>query len=301
MSLKGLFEVVDEPYFCQDSLFDNDKESYPFRFNFREIKYFENPIPISELAKLIENGFLYSIKTFERDKNATFRGIRQLTNGEGALLEETFLKYNPKTDFNKVQDYKHKNVRSNLEAKEIISRVSGGDDIIEPKSIRYTLIPVTKLRAGEFIAQYENSLQGYIFYCLRRNLNNVVNDIDVNNFSEALMEVPLLKAQQFRSDILCLYRKPRTTPHFFSIIEAKKDRIISIQDLAQLIGYMKTFSESKAISFNSIEGVYISNSFDPAAVEYLTNRKNVEKENPIRLIEYEVTETGVVKFNRITI
>lgn len=98
MCLHGLFEVSSEPYFCQDDLFDNENEKYPFRFNFNKVKGFSNPIPISELAKLIENGYLYSITTFERDQNATFRGIRQINYDEGKVLGETFLKFNPKAN-----------------------------------------------------------------------------------------------------------------------------------------------------------------------------------------------------------
>ena len=111
----------------------------------------------------------------------------------------------------------------------------------------------------------------------------------------------MLKAQQFRSDILCLYRVNQKKPHFYSIIEIKRDRTISINDLAQLIGYMKTFSASKEIPFNCIEGIYISTSFEPGAVQYLHNRKSVEKENPVRLIEYAVSEEGEVTFNNIEI
>lgn len=301
MRLHGLFEVLSEPYFCEDDLFENENEKYPFRFNFNQIKYFPNPIPVSELAKLIENGYLYSITTFERDQNATFRGIRQLTNDEGKILEETFLKYNPKVNLADVQEYNHPEIDVRLEAEIIISAVNDGEVYLYPVGILFSSIPVERVRRNFYVARYENSLQGYIYYSLRRSLNNVIEDIDVGNFSECLMEVPMLKAQQFRSDILCLYREGIHKPHFYSIIETKKARTISIQDLSQLIGYMKTFSSSKGIPFNCIEGVYISTAFEDEAVIYLRNRKNVEKENPVRLIQYFVEETGEVSFNPIEI
>lgn len=250
MCLYGLFEVSSEPYYCQDDLFENENETYPFRFNFVETKHFSNPIPISELAKLIDNGLLYSMATFERDQNATFRGIRQLTNDEGKILEETFLKFNPKVNISDTKEYNHSEIDDSLEADLIVAAISDGDEYLDPIGILFSTIPIKKIRQGYFVAQYENSIQGYIYYCLRRGLNNVIEDIDVNNFSECLMEIPLLKAQQFRSDILCLYREGINKPHFYSIIETKKYKKISIQDLSQLIGYMKTFSDSKGISFN---------------------------------------------------
>jgi hypothetical protein len=301
MSLQGIFEVSSEPYYCQDYLFDNENENYPFRFNFIESKHFSNPIPVSELAKLIENGLLYSMTTFERDQNATFRGIRQLTNDEGKILEETFLKFNPKGNISDTKEYDPPEINESLEADLIIAAIAEGNEYLDPVEILFSSIPVKRIRKNYFVAQYENSLQGYIYYCLRRELKNVIGDIDVNNFSECLMEIPMLKAQQFRSDILCLYRAGINKPHFYSIIETKKDKEISIADLSQLIGYMKTFSESKGIPFNCIEGVYISTAFMEDAVTYLRNRKNVEKENPIRLIEYVVTEGGEVSFNNIEI
>lgn len=301
MRLHGLFEVSSEPYYCQDDLFENENETYPFRFNFNEVKNFSTPVPVSELAKLIENGLLYSFTTFERDQNAPFRGIRQLTNDEGKILEETFLKFNPKVNLADVQEYNHPEIDDELEAELIIAAVNDGEEYLDPVSILFNSIPVTRVRKDFYVAHYENSLQGYIYYCLRRELNNVIEDIEVSNFSECLMEVPMLKAQQFRSDILCLYREGINKPHFYSIIETKKDRTISIQDLSQLIGYMKTFSASKGIPFNCIEGVYISTAFADDAITYLRNRKSVEKENPVRLIEYSVTEEGEVSFNAIEI
>lgn len=302
MSLYGVFEVLGEPYYCEDNLFKNKHEKYPFRFNFNEIKNLPTPIPASELANLIENGLLYSIPTFERDRNASFRGIKQLTNDEGMILEETFLKFNPKANLLRVKNYNHtKNKIETAEANEIISAVHTGKKYINPVTITLNLIPVKKIRKNFFNARYEKALQGYIFYSIRRGLNNVIEDIDASNFSECLMEVPMLKAQQFRSDILCLYRNENTKPHFYSIIETKKDKEISISDLSQLIGYMKNFSFSKGIPFNCVEGVYISMGFKQEAIEYLHNRKKVEKENPIRLIRYSVDINGKVSFDKIII
>lgn len=300
MALSGLFEVVSEPYFCQNNHFRDKEECYPFRFNFKEIKRFVNPIPSSELAKLIENGKLHTIPTFEKDANAPFRSIRQITKEEGELIEELFLKFNPKVNFAAVTSYKHIKPSVSVEAETIISNSMAGKKLLRPTLIKFTSVP-TKQNRGLFIGRYENALQGYIYYCLRRGLNNVIDAIEVRNFSECLMEVPMLKAQQFRSDILCLYREAENQPHFYTIIETKRDKIISIQDLAQLMGYMKTFAESKGIPFNCIEGVYISIAFEEEAIQYLRNRKKVENENPVRLIKYNATADGAVKFKGVEI
>lgn len=300
MVLQGLFEISSEPYYCEDNLFQNPEESYPFRFNFIEAKKFVNPVPVSELAKLIENGQLYSITSFERDVQGSFRSISQLTDDEGKTIEEFFLRFNPKGDFTATKEYEHDIIVDAQEARDIIND-SSKEEFNEPVRIKFSRLPVNRKRINYYVSQYENALQGYIFYCLRRNLRHVIETIQVQNFTECLLEVPLLKSQQFRSDILCLYRSEQKKPHFYSIIETKRDREISIDDLSQLIGYMKTFAASKEIPFNCIEGLYISTAFEEESVIYLRNRKNVEKENPVRLIQYFVDESGFVSFNPIDI
>lgn len=299
--LTGLYEVISEPFYCEDNLFET-VEKYPFRFNFIEIQHFEKSLPVSELAKLIEKGFINSFRTFDRDRNASFRGIRQLTNDEGKILVDSLKRFNPKANIEDVRVYEHEEIHESQQAVNVCNLImqEGSPSIEEPIGLIYSKIPVTRKRINNYIAQYETSLQGYINFCIRRGLNNVIEDIEVKNFTECLMETPLLKAQQFRSDLLCLYRE-NNMPHFYSIIEIKRDTEISINHLSQLIGYMKTFSESKGIPFNSIEGVYISNEFEPAAIDYLRNRRSVEKENPIRLIKYNVTEQGIVSFTKIEI
>lgn len=298
-ALKGLFVVTSEPYYNDDDLFDDVKELYPFRFNFKEVKHYDNPLPVGELAKLLQTGKLFSINSFERDTQGSFRGIRQITDEEADVLLRLFLKYNPKTNPCDIVEFiEASNAEEYIESSELIENVKAYNF---PLEIRINTIPVKYKKRDTYIAQYENSLQGYIYYSIRRGINNVIEDLGLVNSSEWLMEVPFLKAQQLRSDILCLYKERNSDPHFYSIIETKKDKKISVSDLSQLIGYMKTFAEVKSISFNSIEGIYISNCFEQRTIDYLKSRKDVEKENPVRLIEYSADEGGNVTFNQIEI
>jgi len=297
--LAGLYEVTSEPFFCQDNLFQNSEETYPFRFGFKEIKHFENPIPSSELAKLIERGELYSLTTLERDQNASFRGIRQLTNNEGAALETLLLHANPKCNLMDLKPITQTHIKNHVEAREIIENVKNGKKYLNPHGIKFSKLPIKKISHNRLVAKYENCLQGYIYYCLRRDLNSVKRDLDTNNFTECLMEFPMLKAQQYRADILCLYHLTGEKPHFYTIIETKKEKTISITDLSQLIGYLKDFSAAREIPFSIIEGVYVSINFDEEAIKYLHNRCEVEKERPIRLIQYSLNENGTVTFSNV--
>ncbi len=298
--LSGLYRVKDRPYYCDNDLFNDPNEFYPFRFNFEEVLHFENKVPINELARLIETDRLSSISTFERDRNAGFRGIRQITNEEGETIKSLFYKYNPKGDTNRVKIFNHPQINQELEASAIVESISNGRRIRTPKYIKFNNIPVIRF-GGRYIVSYENILQGYIYYCIRHNKNGVIDDLKLNNFTQALMEVRILKAQQFRADLLVLYQIDKNRPHFFSLIETKKKTEITISHLSQLIGYMKTYASAKDVSFNSLEGIYISIDFEDETIEYLQNRKNVENENPIRLIRYSVNERGKVSFEEIQI
>ncbi|MEZ5017874.1 MAG: EVE domain-containing protein [Flavipsychrobacter sp.] len=302
MVLAGLFEVTSEPYYCEDYLFEDETQCYPFRFNFKEVSAYKKYIPVSELAKLIQMGNLFSISTFERDANATFRGIRQITSLEADNLKKILLRYNPKVNTDDVKTYEEISVSDTLlEARELISRKEEGETFETPTALKLTLIPtkLKRVRDNYYISKYENALQGYIYYCIKRNLKNIISDLDLNNSIQWLLEAPILHTQQFRSDILCLYNEINEAPHFYSIIEIKRDQKITISDLSQLIGYMKAYADLKKIPFSSIEGIYISNKFEEGVTNYLKSRKDTENENPIRLIEYSTNEEGVVTFEEL--
>jgi hypothetical protein len=298
MVLRGIFEAVSQPYICTDDLFDDPLERYPLRFNFREIANFPNAVPVSELAKLIENGTLSTISSFERDTQGNFRGIKQITDEEANNIQKLFFQYNPKTNLDDVIITESPEVEEEEEAANIVDWILNNDDFDEPWRININELPLNRIR-GRNISRYEYALQAYIYYCLRNRLRNVIEDLTLNNFNECLLEVPLLKAQQFRSDILCIYKGIEGKPHFYSIVEIKNSREITIQDLSQLIGYMRTFAETKGIPFKSIEGVCISTSFEEDAIQYLINRRTVERENPIRLIRDELDNNGHVSFTQL--
>lgn len=215
-------------------------------------------------------------------------------------MKEVFYKFNPKGNDSDIREFVHPELNNEIEAKILIESSINGDIFDEPRIIRFNEIPVVS-SGGRFVSQYENALQGFIYYSLRKNLFNIRESLKLQNISQLLLEVPLLKAQQFRSDILCLFQRENKKPHFYSIIEIKRDSLININDLAQLMGYLKTFAESNLLSFSSLEGLYISNDFTDDSIQYLMYRKSIENENPISLTKYTTNENGNVNFERIEI
>lgn len=297
--LTGLYRVTSNPYFCQDLTFKNPAQSYPYRFDFVEEIAFENNVPVAELAKLIQVGKLFSLATFERDANASFRGIRQITTEEADELTDLFIKYNPKIDSTKKSFPQRTVKRASIEANDLISRIENEKQVNKPLEVTFNSIAITT-SGKKFIARFENVIQGFVYVEIRKKNQAILDALNINGIDECLLEFPLLKAQQFRADILCLYRFQKGKPHFYSIIEFKRDKKITIEDLAQLIGYMKSFAEAKQIEFNRVEGIYISTDFESKTIEYLNNRKSVEKENPVRLIRYATNKSGQLTFIEVT-
>lgn len=288
--LKGIYEVTSNPYLCSDNLFGNN-EKYPFRFNFEIHEYYPNGIPSFELYKLIDQGVINSISSLERDVMASYRGIRQLSMQDLDELKILFRKYNPKTDPSEF-DRLNPNVNATqIEAFDFDP--SSLDDIHEPVEILFNRIPVQNN-----YARFETVIHVYIAYNLLHDSNDLRSIFDLDEFSEVILEAPVFKSMQRRSDILVLFGD-KSQNYFHSFIELKRNSNIRISDLSQLIGYLKSFAEARNLSLNSYEGIFVSTRFRDDVLNYLRNRTEVEGENIVRLISYEVDDLGKVSFNNL--
>lgn len=288
---QGVFEVTSIPYLCYDELFEDKKEFYPLRFDFKIKHYFPNPVPAFEFYSLVESGKIDSLISLARDMNSSYRGIRQLFESEFEEILHLFYKYNPKTKpdvFKQIIPIKAKIKK--IEAKELI--VGKIDKIKTPVEIKFNQIPNEN---GKAIL--EDVLHAYIVYNVLHNKNKVREALGLVNFNELILEAPVFKSMQFRSDILATF-KQGSKIYYYSFFELKKDTKIGIEEISQLMGYLKSFAASKSLTLNSYEGVYVSTKFTSELVDYLTKRRTVEKENIISLISYSVDSNGNVKLNK---
>ena len=291
LTIFGIYEVTSNPYICFDDIF-NSNQKYPYRFNFRKKYNFPIPIPVFEFYNLIETGKINSMATLEKDINSSYRGIRQLFESEYQELLSLFYKYNSKIDPLDFEDniFPIETINT-VEANEIDTE--NLDNYSEPTEIVFNKIPSKNNKAI-----LENVIHAYISYNLIHNRNEVRNNLELNNFSEIILEAPVFKTMQFRSDVLITFKKDHIT-YFYSFIELKKDKKIKIEDFSQLISYLKSFSISRNLPANSFEGIYISNKFDDKLIDYLQKRTIIEKENIIRLIKYSITNEGYVNLTRV--
>lgn len=289
----GVFEVTSLPYICYDNKFNSVDQKYPFRFDFKTVLHFPKPVPAFEFYSLIERGKIDSNISLSRDVNSSYRGIRQLFKSEFEELLNLFFKYNPKTNpnnFEKTTTIVEKFLK--MEATEFNSEKI--KNIVSKTSIVFNKIPAKNNGS----AILENVLHAYIAYNLLHNLNNVREDLQLTNFNELILEAPVFKSMQYRSDILATYTR-NDKAYFFSFVELKKDNKVGIDEVAQLVGYLKSFSSSKALPINSIEGIFISNRFDLELIDYLNKRIKVEKENIISLIKYNISIDNKVHLEKI--
>lgn len=288
----GVYEVTSLPYICYDDIFEDVTERYPFRFNFK-IKYnFPNTVPAFEFYSLIESGKIDSLISLSRDVNSSYRGIRQLFDSEFQEILHLFYKYNPKTipsEFKQISSPKLKIKK--IEASKFDSENIG--NYITPVELSFNQIPS---KNGSAIL--EDVLHVYIVYNLLHNSNKVRETLGLVNFNELILEAPVFKSMQFRSDILATFKHDERI-FFYSFFELKKNTTIGIEEISQLIGYLKSFAASKSLPVNSYEGVYISTKFSIELIDYLTKRKTVEKENIISLFSYSTDKNGNISLERI--
>ncbi|WP_339707791.1 hypothetical protein [uncultured Kriegella sp.] len=288
---RGVFEVSSIPYICSDDLFDEADNTYPFRFNFKIKQHFPNAVPAFEFYSLVESGKIDSLISLARDINSSYRGIRQLFESEFNEILHLFYKYNPKTNPLDFEEIITPNINPiEIEAKDFMAE--NLDDIKEHTIINFNQIPFENNRAI-----LEDVLHAYIVTNVLNNTNNLREKLGLLNFNELILEAPIFKSMQFRSDILATFKQADRV-YFYSFFELKRDKKIGIEEISQLISYLKSFAASKSLPVNSYEGVYISNRFDDELIDYLKKRRTVEKENIISLISYSINDDGYVTLNK---
>ena len=244
-------------------------------------------VPAFEFYSLIESGKIDSLISLSRDINSSYRGIRQLFESEFQEILHLFYKYNPKTNpivFDQIPEHRFEYQR--IEATAFIA--NNLNEYNTPTELVFNQIPV---EGNHTIL--EDVLHAYIVYNVLNNKNNVREDLGLLNFNELILEAPVLKSMQYRSDILATFKQENRV-YYYSFFELKKNTTVGIDEISQLIGYLKSFAASKSLPVNSYEGVYISTRFTPELIDYLTKRKTVENENIISLFTYTVNENGFV-------
>ncbi len=78
----GVYEAISVPFFCEDNLFQDSRDSFPFRFAFRKRIDFLKPVPDFEFIHLIDRKVVWSLAALQKDPTGPFRSIVNISNQE---------------------------------------------------------------------------------------------------------------------------------------------------------------------------------------------------------------------------
>jgi len=288
--LHGVWRVSDEPFYCTTQIFD-PTNNYPYRLYLQYYINFPNPVPSTELHKLLNKNVLWSIRTFERERNMSFASINPLTIAETDAILEMFWRYNHRFDATAdLVNYHHQPLTNTINFHDLVAQNQNTASI----PLRITADDLGQIVSGDI---YEYALHVYLIYNLVRCSPSMRNLF--GQYREVLREVPVSVAGQRRPDLILIYHSPITEePNVYSIVEVKRGRVDRGM-LSQLLEYIRLFSERHGLDFNAVEGIYIGSGFEQNALDYARERAEVEAERPLRLIEYMVSG-NTINLNTVT-
>lgn len=282
--LHGVWRVSSEPFFCSLRIFDPSND-YPYRFYMQPYLNFPDPVPITELRKLLDKNILWSIRTFERELAAGFPSINPISYEESQALLDLFWKYNHRINptLNLIR-YTHSPLQNSINFHDLVIK----NVTSSRKPLR---IKGDDLGRHFHKLLYEEVLHCFFIYNLVRG-SKQMKDL-FGEYKQVLREIPVSVAGQKRPDILLIYHNELTgKPSVYSIMEIKKGEV-NVDMLSQLLEYMRLFSERHRLDLNSVEGVYIGESFHPNAIKYVKERAKIEVERRLRLITYEIVRNKI--------
>jgi hypothetical protein len=287
--LHGVWRVSDEPFYCSCRIFD-PSDDYPYRFYMQPFLNFPNPVPITELRKLLDKNILWSIRTFEREIAAGFASINPISFSEVQALLDLFWKYNHKINpASNLISYNHPPLQNSINFHDMVMTDTTSSNI----SLR---IEANDL--GQHVRKPldEEALHCFFIYNLVRGSRQMRELF--GEYRQVLREVPVSVAGQKRADILLIYHNELTgVPSVYSIMEVKRGEV-NVRMLSQLLEYIRLFSERHSLDLNSVEGIYVGESFQSNAIKYVKERAKIEVERRLRLIIYEIVGNKI-KLNEI--
>jgi hypothetical protein len=277
--LHGVWRVSGEPFYCSFRIFDPSND-YPYRFYMQPFMNFPNPVPITELRKLLDKNILWSIRTFEREIAAGFASINPISFNEVQVLLDLFWKYNHRINpaLNLIP-YSHPPLQSSI---------NFHDMVMTNMTSSNTPLRIEADDMGQHVRKplNEEALHCFFIYNLVRGSKQMRELF--GEYRQVLREVPVSVAGQKRPDILLIYHNELTgTPSVYSIMEVKRGKV-DVHMLSQLLEYIRLFSERHSLDLNSVEGIYVGESFHPNAIKYVKERAKIEVERRLRLITYEI-------------
>ncbi|MFC1923554.1 hypothetical protein ACFLY4_09745 [Chloroflexota bacterium] len=268
----GIYQVRQEPYFDQKLVWDDDYETFPYRFLYEPCPEYlplcnnDASIHVPEFYELIESGAIWTLATLENERNIESRSVRKIEGADetGAILRLLH------RDF-------HLNQVNNAEPFRLL----------ENKQVDVS----SELRnhIGN-IGRYENAVKANLMYRLGKDPASIIEEFaDVSDF---MNEVFIAQTTRKSIDILCIRNKPNEARDFF-ICEVKTD-LCDERSLEQVLYYKDLFVRNKTynIANDNVIGCLIGKRFSQETITYARALANVSVFGEVWLLEYNPINDG---------
>ena len=262
----GVWKVINEPFFDETKVWENEDQRYPFRISFvPTIAEFHQPIILSDIFDLRDKGRIWTFDLNPVQQKNQYK----VTLSESKELLRLLLRNNP--------------IRK--EKTDIPSIYVPND----PKKIEID----TSSDNGKF--KYEGWLNAWFIneFAIGR-LKDLFGDYHeflnlVPTTFNRVMDIFLTHVTNIDGiDVL----------HKYSCIELKVNRG-DVQDLTQLLRYEDWLARKLAAGdHDMVQSILVGAQFSDELISYVKERRNIE-EKVVRLISYQI-ENGFVKLNELT-
>ncbi len=255
----GLWTVVGTPYYDETPIWDNDSQTYPYRFSFTPaVNQFHRPIDLSDVFDLRDRGKIWAFDLNPVQQKNQYK----ITLGEAHELLRLLLRNNPVRE--EIADISHPYMRppSSPNPEVNFSSSSGSKVRYEGWLNAWFIRSFAQGYLTEFFGDYNEFLN------LVPTTFNKVLDLFLTHVATI-------------DSIDVLYK--------YTCIELKTGRA-GISDLAQLLRYEKWLTRRLAGGdLDMIQSALVAHSFSSEVSDYVTTRNSIE-ERAVRLISYSFDE-----------
>lgn len=251
----GAWKIVSIPFFDETSIWNNDTQSFPYRFLFEStIGHFPNPVLLSDVLELRDNGLIWTFDLNPVQQKNQYK----ITIAEAQQLLRLLLRNNP--------------LRSGHQA---ITT-----PYVQPSSAQQVNLDLTPDKHRR--VKYEGWLNAWFMQALAMDrLHNILGTYRefinlVPTSYNKVMDVFLTHVETIDS-IDIVYK--------FTCIELKAD-LAGEDDLSQILRYENWLTRKLANGdYDMVQSILVANRFSDALIEYVRNRRRIEQKT-VRLLKY---------------
>lgn len=277
-SIHGIYVVRETPYYHKKRIWEDQDESFPYRFLFEphpdhpQLAKFDAFAAVEDFYELIERREIWSLATLENERNIESRSVRKIGVGEAEQILRILYR-----------DFRYRHQKASVS----FSPVSA------PAKIKSIETQITKLGASE------NAIKALIMSKLGKQAPDLLTLI--GPISEFMNEVFIAQTTRKAIDVLGFVKK-RDGGRRYLICEVKTD-LCDAKSLNQLLYYLDLFKRKNSLidlANDEITGCLIGKRFPSNVIDFCRQLNMQGVNGEIKLIKYKPNPTSTdVTFERI--